>query len=114
MLSGRKPSLYTNQPGGAETLTSRSTGTAKIPSIKPEGYISGYFALREKRRRWPNLWQAARREEGIPSRGDYHTYDIADESISLARAVRRRRSRPGYLRYWVPGAPSRLDRYLEL
>jgi phenylpropionate dioxygenase-like ring-hydroxylating dioxygenase large terminal subunit len=67
-------------------LTSRSTGTAKIPSISPEGYISRDFALREKQKLWPNVWQVACREEEIPSPGDYHTYDIADELIILVRA----------------------------
>jgi phenylpropionate dioxygenase-like ring-hydroxylating dioxygenase large terminal subunit len=72
--------------GSAETLTSRSTGTAKIPSISPESYISRDFALREKRKLWPNVWQVACREEEIPAPGDYLTYEIADESIILVRS----------------------------
>jgi phenylpropionate dioxygenase-like ring-hydroxylating dioxygenase large terminal subunit len=53
--------------------------------VPADAYISkGYLQL-EKERLWPRVWQMACREEEIPKPGDFYTYDIADESISVVR-----------------------------
>lgn len=50
-----------------------------------EAYISSEYVQLEKERLWPRVWQMACREEEIPQPGDYYTYEIADESISVVR-----------------------------
>ena len=48
-------------------------------------YISPDYVRLEKERLWPRIWQMACREEEIPNPGDYYTYEIADESITVLR-----------------------------
>lgn len=48
-------------------------------------YVSPDYVALEKQHLWPRVWQMACREEEIPRPGDFYTYDIADESISLVR-----------------------------
>jgi len=50
-------------------------------------YISPDYVQLEKERLWPRVWQMACREEEIPAPGDFYTYDIADESISVVRKL---------------------------
>jgi phenylpropionate dioxygenase-like ring-hydroxylating dioxygenase large terminal subunit len=60
--------------------------TQRAPQISPENYVSREFAAKEKQNLWPKVWQVAGREEEIPNPGDFIIYDIADESIIVARA----------------------------
>jgi phenylpropionate dioxygenase-like ring-hydroxylating dioxygenase large terminal subunit len=53
--------------------------------VPAAAYISPEFVRLEKERLWPRVWQIACREEEIPNPGDFYTYDIADESISVVR-----------------------------
>ena len=53
--------------------------------VPVEAYVlRGYVEL-EKEHLWPRVWQMACREEEIARSGDFYTYDIADESISVVR-----------------------------
>jgi len=67
------------------TLASPPASAGTIPTISPDHYISRDFAMREKQRLWSNVWQVACREEEIPLPGNYITYEVADESIIVAR-----------------------------
>ena len=53
--------------------------------VSHEAYISPRFALLERERLWPRVWQMACREEEIPQAGDFVTYDILDDSITIVR-----------------------------
>jgi phenylpropionate dioxygenase-like ring-hydroxylating dioxygenase large terminal subunit len=58
---------------------------ARIDYVPAAAYISAEYLRLEKERLWPRVWQMACREEEIPNPGDYYTYNIADESISVVR-----------------------------
>lgn len=58
---------------------------ATITTVQKENYLSRDFLLKEKENLWPRVWQVACREEEIPKPGDFVAYDIADESIIVAR-----------------------------
>jgi phenylpropionate dioxygenase-like ring-hydroxylating dioxygenase large terminal subunit len=53
--------------------------------VPVDAYISPEYVRLEKERLWPRIWQMACREEEIPQPGDFYTYDIADESITVVR-----------------------------
>jgi len=55
------------------------------PRVPPENYLSSDFAKRENDHMWAKVWQVACREEEIPNIGDYITYNVARESIVVAR-----------------------------
>ena len=55
------------------------------PRVSRDNYLSRDFLLREKEHLWPKVWQVAGRVEEIPNPGDYITYDVADESITVVR-----------------------------
>ncbi|ASG22244.1 aromatic ring-hydroxylating oxygenase subunit alpha [Nitrospirillum viridazoti] len=60
------------------------------PEVRPDfvpaaSYIAPEYVRLEKERLWPRVWQMACREEEIAQPGDYYTYDIADESITVVR-----------------------------
>lgn len=48
-------------------------------------YISRDYVEREKEALWARVWQMACRAEEIANPGDFYTYEIADESISVVR-----------------------------
>lgn len=59
-------------------------------SVRPDyvpvdAYISADYVRLEKEKLWPKVWQIACREEELPRPGDFYTYDIADESITIVR-----------------------------
>jgi phenylpropionate dioxygenase-like ring-hydroxylating dioxygenase large terminal subunit len=61
-------------------------------SVRPDfvptaDYTSRDFAALERERLWPRVWQMACREEEIPNVGDYYTYDIVDDSITVVRSA---------------------------
>ena len=66
---------------------------SKAPVISPvredfvpaDAYISRDFAQAEKEKLWPYVWQWACREEEIPNAGDYVSYEICDQSITVVR-----------------------------
>jgi len=60
-------------------------GAVTADRIPVEAYISADYVRLEKEHLWPRVWQMACREEEIPKPGDFYTYDIADESISVVR-----------------------------
>jgi phenylpropionate dioxygenase-like ring-hydroxylating dioxygenase large terminal subunit len=71
-------------------MAGRSQRTVDAQEVRPDyvpaaAYISPDYVRLEKERLWPRVWQMACREEEIPEPGDYYTYDIADESITLVR-----------------------------
>lgn len=49
-------------------------------------YISPAFFAREKERLWPRTWQMVGREEELAGPGDFLTYNVLDESITVCRA----------------------------
>lgn len=60
--------------------------TAVTPDRVPvDAYVSPDYVRLEKERLWPRVWQMACREEEIPRPGDFYTYDIADDSITVLR-----------------------------
>ena len=67
------------------TRVANGTGVVTPDSIPVEAYISREYVQLEKERLWPRIWQVACRAEEIPNPGDFYTYDIADESISVVR-----------------------------
>ncbi|MEK9210897.1 aromatic ring-hydroxylating oxygenase subunit alpha [Sphingomonas sp. 2378] len=48
-------------------------------------YVSPDFARLERERLWPRVWQMAGREEELEAPGDFITYEIANESITVVR-----------------------------
>ena len=48
-------------------------------------YISRDWLELEREKLWPKVWQWVCREEEIPNPGDFYTYDILDDSISVIR-----------------------------
>jgi len=55
--------------------------------VPKDSFISRDFARLEKERLWPKVWQIACREEELPRRGSFVTYEIAGEPIVLVRAA---------------------------
>ena len=60
-------------------------GVVTLDRVPVESYISADYVRLEKERLWPRVWQMACRAEEIAQPGDFYTYDIADESISVVR-----------------------------
>ena len=52
-----------------------------------EAFLSREYALAEKEKLWPKVWQMACRLEDIPNVGDYSTYNVADDSIIVIRTA---------------------------
>ena len=48
-------------------------------------WVTREYHLLEKEKLWPKVWQMACRVEDIPEVGDYHIYEIIDESILVTR-----------------------------
>lgn len=61
------------------------SGPVRPDYVPAEAYISPDYVRLEKERLWPRVWQMVCREEEIASPGEYYTYEIADESISVVR-----------------------------
>ena len=53
--------------------------------VPGDSYVSAEYVQLEKECLWPRVWQMACREEEIPNSGDFYTYEIADESVSVVR-----------------------------
>lgn len=53
--------------------------------VPADDYISPTFAARERERLWPRAWQMVGREEELAAPGDFITYEIANESITIVR-----------------------------
>ena len=62
-----------------------SAGPVRDDYVPSAAYVSPEYVQLEKQRLWPRVWQMVCREEEIPGAGDYYTYEIADESISIVR-----------------------------
>lgn len=63
----------------------KGKGQVRPDYVPADSYISSEYVRLEKERLWPRVWQMACREEEIPAPGDYYTYEIADESITVVR-----------------------------
>lgn len=55
--------------------------------VPADHYVSRAFHDLEKQFLWPRAWQMACREEEIPKPGDFYTYDILDDSITVIRSA---------------------------
>lgn len=55
--------------------------------IAVDRYVSLDFQRDEHARLWSRTWQWACREEHIPEVGDYHVYEIGDQSILVVRTA---------------------------
>jgi phenylpropionate dioxygenase-like ring-hydroxylating dioxygenase large terminal subunit len=53
--------------------------------VPKEGYFDQRFAMLELEHLWSKVWQVACRAEEIPNVGDYVTYDIGRDSITVVR-----------------------------
>lgn len=62
-------------------------GPVRPDYIPAADYVSADFAALEERYLWPRAWQMACREEEIPNVGDYYTYEIVRESITVVRSA---------------------------
>ena len=60
-------------------------GSADLPDISFDRYISEQFFRREMQHMWPKVWQFACREEQVPNVGDYFVYDIGSYSVIVLR-----------------------------
>lgn len=68
-------------------MATRLKGAADAPRVSRDNYFSRDFLNGEKEHLWPKVWQVAGRVEEIPNPGDYLTYDVADESITVVRVA---------------------------
>lgn len=55
--------------------------------VSTEAYLSADYAKAERDRLWRKVWQMACREEEIPNVGDFHTYEILDDSVIIIRTA---------------------------
>lgn len=69
----------------APVASGSENGAIRADYVPADDYVSRDFAELEARFLWPRVWQMACREEEIPRVGDYYTYDIVDESITVVR-----------------------------
>ena len=58
----------------------------KPVKIPVDAYISSTYVQEERDRLWRRTWQVACRAEEIPKIGDYATYDILDDSVTIVRS----------------------------
>lgn len=56
-----------------------------LPKLRPENYLSREFARGENEHLWGKVWLVAGREEELKGVGDYLTFNVANESIVVAR-----------------------------
>ena len=59
--------------------------TSNPDFVPKDAYVCPEFARLEKERLWPRVWLVACREEEVKQPGDFVTFNIADESISVVR-----------------------------
>lgn len=55
--------------------------------VPKDDYVSREFALAERARLWPKVWQVACREEELVRVGDFVTYDICNQSVIVTRSA---------------------------
>ena len=55
--------------------------------VPREHFVSRDFARLENERLWPRVWQVACREEEIPQAGNYETYTVAQQSVTVLRTA---------------------------
>jgi phenylpropionate dioxygenase-like ring-hydroxylating dioxygenase large terminal subunit len=68
----------------SSAMTRRSPAAAPAP-VPKERYTSAAFARRERERLWPRVWLLAGRVDDVERPGDHFTFEIAGESILVAR-----------------------------
>lgn len=66
-------------------MTHADLGSDDPVLIPVEAYLSPEYARAEEEHLWTKVWQVACREEEIANVGDFHTYDILDQSIIVVR-----------------------------
>ncbi|WP_296077547.1 aromatic ring-hydroxylating dioxygenase subunit alpha [uncultured Agrobacterium sp.] len=64
-----------------------------LPRVAPENYLSREFARAENEHLWGKVWLIAGREEELKNVGDFLTFNVATESIVVARG------KEGYVAY---------------
>ena len=69
------------------TILGKSEPAVREDFVPAEAYVSREWLRLEQERLWPKVWQMACREEEIPNAGDYYTYEIAEESVTVVRLV---------------------------
>ena len=69
--------------------------------VPADDYVSPYFFGQERARLWPRTWQMVGREEEFEAAGDFVTYDILDDSITICR------TRDGALKAYYNVCPHR-------
>src|SRR4051812_14653002 len=67
-------------------IVRHEAGPAPDPFVPASEYFSRDFAEQEIAKVWPRVWQMVCREEDIPNVGDFHTYEIVDDSIVVIRS----------------------------
>jgi phenylpropionate dioxygenase-like ring-hydroxylating dioxygenase large terminal subunit len=60
-------------------------GAVRVDFVPAAAYVARDYVQLEKERLWPRVWQMACREEEVANPGDFYTYSIADESITVVR-----------------------------
>lgn len=63
-----------------------SSASIREDFVPKDDYFSPEFARYEAEHVWPRVWQIACREEEIPEVGNFITYDIARDSITVLRS----------------------------
>jgi nitrite reductase/ring-hydroxylating ferredoxin subunit len=72
-------------PGWVRSESYRYLGDGDIPKDR---YIDPAYAKQEYATLWQRTWQFACREEHIPNVGDYHVYDIGQQSFIITRVAK--------------------------
>src|SRR5438128_1331365 len=70
---------------GKNDLPKAGVQEVRLDFVPKRAYIDRDYLELEKQRLWSRVWQVACREEEIAKPGDFITYDIADESLIVAR-----------------------------
>ena len=77
--------LHADTRRAPDYLLDESSPDLGDAAIDPARYTSADFALLEREKMWPNVWQFAAREEDMPEPGDTVVYEINDRSYLLVR-----------------------------
>ncbi len=70
-----------------KAITAKDMDDEVLSTYSTEAFLSRDYAVAEKEKLWPKIWQMAERLEDIPEIGDWFTYNVADESIIIIRVA---------------------------
>lgn len=71
----------------AASLDNVSPELVSDDHVPKDAYLSEEFAALEQEHLWPKVWQIVCREEEILNVGDFVTYDVADDSLTVVRTA---------------------------